>query len=147
MEKLPQNQGRKLILTLGIVSFAMQYAWENLQCEPFFNHSPTSYMATGMFGAAIIDVGITFIVYIIVALSSKSWTWFLHNWNAKQWAVILGFGLAFSMTIEFLAKIFKTWSYTGFAPLIPGLEISIIPVLQFLILFPLSFFLTRYILK
>lgn len=104
-------------------------------------------MAVEMFGAAIIDAAVTFIVYIIVALSSKSWSWILHTWNTKQWVFILGLGLAFSTSFELFAKIFKTWSYTGFAPLIHGLEISIIPVLQFLILFPLSFFLTRYILK
>jgi len=147
MEKFSSCQAKKFILTLGIISFAFQYTWENLQCEPFFNHAPTSFMAVEMFVAAIIDVGVTFLVYIIVALYSKSWSWVLYKWNAKQWAFILGLGLAFSISFEFFAKIFRTWSYTGFAPLIPGLEISVIPVLQFLILFPLSFSLTRYILK
>ena len=147
MEKLPQKQGRKLIVTLGIVSFALQHAWENLQCEPFFNHAPTNYMAADMFVAAMGDVGVTYLVYALIAFASSSWRWLLNTWKGKQWILMLSIGLISSMSFEFLAKISKPWSYTRLAPLIPGFEISIIPVLQFLILFPLSFFLTRYILN
>ena len=146
MEKFSTHQAKKFIVALGIVSFALQYAWENLQCGPFFNAS-TIYMAAGMLIAALGDVAITFIVYVIIALASGSWKWPLKIWKEKQWILMLSIGLISSIFFELLAKNFKAWSYTRFAPLIPGLEISIIPVLQFLILFPLSFFLTKYILK
>jgi hypothetical protein len=147
MEKFSSHQAKKkFIVALGIVSFALQYVWENLQYGPFFNAS-TTYMAVGMFIAALGDVAMTFIVYVIISVVSGSWKWPLKIWKRNQWILMIIIALISSISFEFLAKIFKIWSYTRLALIIPGLEISVIPVLQFLILFPLSFLLTRYILK
>ena len=63
MEKLPQEHTKRFIVTLGIVSFAFQYAWENLQCAPFFNYAPLAYMAVDMIGAALADVAMTYGVF------------------------------------------------------------------------------------
>jgi hypothetical protein len=147
MEKLSKAVGIKVIIVLGIVSYALQYTWESLQCEPFFKHPPTNWMAADMFTAAIGDVVMTFIEYAVIAWVFKSWNWFLHRWSRKQWMLMLGIGLFSSVLIELLSEARNSWGYTDLAPLIPGLDISIIPVLQFLILFPLSFALTRYIVR
>lgn len=147
MEKLPKNQAHKLVIVVGIVSYALQFTWESLQCEPFFIHPPTNWMAADMFGAAMGDVAATYLVYIIVSEISKSWTWFLAGWTKMQWFIILGLGLISSVSFEILASVENSWGYTELAPLIPGLNISMIPVLQFLLLFPLSFGISAYILK
>ncbi len=147
MEKLSRPNGLKLIVVLGIVSYALQYTWEELQCLPFFNHPPVTWMVTDMIGAVIVDVVTTYIIYSIIAIISKSWYWILDKWNIKQLTLMFGLGLVASVSFELLAKAYKSWSYTTFAPLIPGLEISVLPVLQFLLLIPLSFHLTRYIIS
>ena len=72
MEKFSSHQAKKkFIVALGIVSFALQYVWENLQYGPFFNAS-TTYMAVGMFIAALGDVAMTFIAGHI-----------LHHWTGN----------------------------------------------------------------
>ena len=40
------------------------------------------------------------------------------------------------------ARFASRWSYTADNPRIPGTEVSVLPVAQLLILFPLSFWLT-----
>ena len=59
MEKFSSHEAKKFTVALGIVNFALQYAWENLQCGPFFNAS-TIYMAAGMFIAAVGGCGYNF---------------------------------------------------------------------------------------
>lgn len=147
VEKLSRQTGLKLIVVLGIVSYALEYTWEELQCQPFFNHLPATWMVTDMIGAAIVDVATTYIMYSIIAIISKSWSWILGKWNKKQWTLMLGLSLVASVTFELLAKAYKSWSYTNMAPLIPGLDISVLPVLQFILLIPLSFHITRYIIS
>lgn len=147
VEKLSRQTAFKLVVVLGIVSYALQYTWEELQCLPFFNHPPVTWMVTDMIGATIVDVVTTYIIYSIIAAISKSWSWILGKWNLKQLTLMLGLGLVASVSFELLAKAYKSWSYTTIAPLIPGLEISVIPVLQFLLLIPLSFHITRYIIN
>ena len=58
-----------------------------------------------------------------------------------------GIALLSSISFELFAQTRNVWDYNDLAPLIPGLEISVVPVFQFLILFPLSFALTKFILK
>jgi hypothetical protein len=147
VKKLPKPTCIKMIIVLGIVSYSLQYTWEEFQCEPFFNHPSARWMAADMFGAAIVDVATTYIIYTIIALVSKSWLWFLGKWNRMQWPLILGLGLVASISFELLSQASNSWGYTELAPLIPGLEISLIPVLQFLLLIPLSFYVTRYIIR
>jgi len=147
MEYLSAAQTKKFIVTLGIVSFALQYTWENLQCAPFFNYTPVTYMALDMLGAALSDVAVTYVVYAIVAFFSKSWKWIFNKWHLKQWIIMEGIALLSSISVELFAQTRNVWDYTDLAPLIPGLEISFVPVFQFLILFPLSFALTKFILK
>ena len=147
MKKLSNPTCIKVIIVLGVVSYSLQFTWEEFQCEPFFNHPSTTWMAAYMLGAAIVDVATTYIIYTIIALVSKSWLWFLGKWNRMQWALMLGIGLVASISFELLSQASNSWGYTELAPLIPGLGISVIPVLQFLLLIPLSFHATRYIIK
>lgn len=146
MEYLQRDRFFKLIVVLGFVSFGLHHAWENMQCEPFFNHPKTNYMAADMLIAALMDVAVTYIVFAIISYSSGSWKWIIKPWTTKQWVIMSGTGLILSVSFELFAKVTNSWSYSELAPIVPVLEISLVPVIQFLILFPISFGITGYII-
>lgn len=60
-----------------------------------------------------------------------------------MWLALLGTALALSVSIELYALATHRWEYTKINPRIPGLGISVVPVLQLQLLIPVTFGLTR----
>ena len=52
-----------------------------------------------------------------------------------------------AVSVELLALLFGWWSYGASMPLVPRLDIGLLPVLQLGILTPLTFFLLRAVFK
>jgi hypothetical protein len=59
------------------------------------------------------------------------------------WIILLGTALVLSISIELHALATQRWEYTAINPRIPGLGVSVVPMLQLLILFPVTFGLVR----
>lgn len=134
-------------LYLTLVAFALHYAWESVQCPLFFVHPDSSGMALAMVRAALGDVAMTWVVQAVVAAVSGRWLWLLGRRTGRQWALLLAMGLAMSISFEYFALATGRWSYTPITPLVPGTRISIVPLAQLLVLFPLSFKLTQVLLR
>lgn len=58
---------------------------------------------------------------------------------------LLVVALALASGVELYALAAGRWTYTDIAPLVPGTKISVLPVMQLLVLLPLSLFLARFI--
>ena len=142
-----ERVGTRHALYLTLIAFALHYAWEHVQCPLFFVHPDSSGMALAMVRAALGDVAMTWIAQAVIAAGSRRWLWSLGRWTAREWGVLLLVGLAMSASFEYFALATGRWSYTAIAPLVPGTGISAVPVAQLLILFPLSFSLTRVLLR
>ncbi len=143
----------KVGYTVSFIAFVLHFIWEYLQCAPLFIHgdfganigvSPPTHLA--MIQAILGDVGLTWIAYFTVSLFVSDKNWLAKPWPWKAWLAILVSGLVLSFSIEFMALSLGWWSYTAIAPLLFG-KISLIPVLQLLILFPLTFKLASNITK
>lgn len=90
------------------------------------------------------DVVLTGITYTAVAVVSRNPDWLESPWGWRQWLCIEGMGLALSVGIELYALNSGRWTYTELTPLVAGL--SLLPVLQLLLLLPLTFWLGRRLL-
>ena len=134
-------------LILSACAFFPHLVWEYVQCTLFFVHKGLPPTQTAMVIATLGDVLLTWIAYAAVAVVSGRWMWILERWKTRQWATIFAAALALSLFVEWRALSSGRWGYTELAPIIPGTTISVIPVLQLIILFPLSFHLTRYWLR
>ena len=53
-------------------------------------------------------------------------------------------GMAVAVAIEMQALAWNRWSYNALMPVIPGLGVGLVPVVQMMILPPLVFYLTRW---
>jgi hypothetical protein len=66
-------------------------------------------------------------------------TWFVHP-GVWGYGVMLTTGLVIGGAIEWVAvHLLRRWMYTAQMPLVPGLDVGMVPVAQMLILPPLIF--------
>lgn len=128
------------------IAFGLNYVWETIQCR-FFIHLEGKATAAAMTIATLGDVAMTWFVQCVVAIVSRRWLWVLARWRWPQWALLLGTALVLSFLIEHWALATGHWAYTDINPRIPGTAISALPVAQLVLLFPLTFWLVRVLLR
>lgn len=128
---------------LAVPALPLHYAWENIQCRLFFVHRANPANQWSMLQAAGGDLLLTWIAYLVVAMLTGRWLWLRGRWPPRVWISLLGTALVLSISIEFYALATHRWEYTAINPRIPGLGVSVIPMLQLLILFPVTFGLVR----
>ncbi len=128
-------------------AFVLHYVWENLQCPWFFIHRGGNTGQIAMVIAALGDVALTWVAQGLVAIVSRRWLWLLGPWRGRQWATLLGAALALSVLVESWALATSHWAYTAINPRVPGTPISALPVAQLLLLFLLTFGLSRKLIR
>jgi hypothetical protein len=134
-------------LSVSGSAFVFHYLWENMQCPRFFIHPGGIAGQSAMVLATLGDVAMTWIAQGLVAAVSKRWLWLLGPWRFRQWALLLVAALALSFLVESWALATSRWAYTVINPRVPGMSISALPVAQMLLLFPLTFGLSRKIVR
>jgi|CXWL01.1.fsa_nt_gi hypothetical protein len=135
----------RFVALLSTIAFALHFGWENAQCIAFFVHASTAPTQVDMVRATLGDVAMTWLAYGAVSLATRQWNWPFGRWAWKEWGSLVSTALVMSVAVERLAIASGRWSYTANNPLVPGTEVSILPVAQLLLLFPLAFWLTAWI--
>ena len=134
------------LLVLALISFPLHWAWEWVQCQPYFVHGATAATPLSMLMATLGDVVLTLLAYCgVAAIHGAAWP--LRPWSAGVWLALMSLALLLSLGVEAYALHSGRWAYTGIAPRLPGTSISALPVAQLLILFPLSFILARWLAR
>jgi len=128
-------------------AFVLNYLWENIQCPWFFIHRGGNGGQIAMIVATLGDVVLTWMAQGLVAAVSGRWLWLLGAWRWRQWVTLLGTALALSVLVETWALATSRWAYTNINPRVPGTPISVLPVAQLLLLFPLTFWLSRKVIR
>ena len=147
---LPQYNKRTLVIHACVVTgsaFVLNYLWENIQCPWFFIHRGGNPGQIAMVFATLGDVAMTWMAQGVVAAVSRRWLWLLEPWRWRQWVTLLGAALALSVFVESWALATSRWAYTAINPRVPGTPISVLPVAQLLLLFPLTFGLSRKLIR
>ena len=127
-----------------LVSFPLHFAWEWVQCQPFFVHQATSPTVASMVIATLGDLVLTLIAYAAVAaLHGPQWP--LGQWRWRPVVTLELVALAEAMAVELYAVATGRWSYTDAAPLLSLTDVSVLPILQLVLLLPASFLLARYL--
>jgi hypothetical protein len=129
------------------IAFVLNYLWENMQCPWFFIHRGGNTGQIAMVFATLGDVAMTWVAQGLVAAASRRWLWLLGPWHLRQWATLLGAALGLSVLVESWALATSHWAYTAINPRVPGTPISVLPVAQLLLLFPLTFGLSRKLIR
>jgi hypothetical protein len=134
---------RTYFLALLPIAFLLHLGWEYAQCQPFFTHGQSPPTAAAMLMAAAGDLVLTAMAYAGVAAATRRWDWALQRWSRPVWVSLLVLATALSVAVEMYALATGRWAYTTLAPIVPIIGVSLIPVLQLVLLLPLSFALAR----
>lgn len=121
-----------------IIALLLHLVWEFAQCSVFYRHGSYDASWRGMLRAGLGDVLLTWGVYGVVAASSRRWLWAARPWSRRQLLVYATSALALAIMVEARALAASSWAYTDSMPLIPGLNVGLLPVVQLLLLFPLT---------
>jgi hypothetical protein len=137
-----QKSKVKFYLILFFVGFAINLVWEISQMQ-FFADKPGDTFLEGLYYcalASIIDAVTVVSIYLIASIiidSSKNSFYFLAAFLGALTAIIF----------ENIAFYFKLWSYKESMPIVPLIEVGILPFIQLILLVPLSIFLANKIYK
>ena len=137
----------RFVAVLSVIAFALHFGWENAQCIAFFVHASSAPTQVDMVQATLGDVAMTWLAYVAVSLATRQWNWPFHKWAWMEWGSLAGSALVMSVAVERFAIASGRWSYTANNPLVPGTDVSVLPIAQLLLLLPLSFWLTELIVS
>ena len=121
---------------LSLVSFALHFVWESIQCPLLYVHGSYDASWCGMIRATAGDVVLTWAIYGSVGFASGRWRWD-EAWNKRQWTVLIAVAIVLGVGVEVRALATGRWTYTASMPVVPLLSVGLVPIAQLLILTPL----------
>ena len=123
---------------MGVVG---NYLWEASQAFLFVGMVSIRAIWWHCFVAALGDGLALLAIHLAGWIVFQRVDWFIPAGRAET-GLMLGMGFAVAVVIEWFAlHMLQRWAYTDQMPIIPGLEIGLTPVLQMLVLPPLTFWM------
>ena len=140
---------RSLASYFGI-GFLLHLAWENLQAPLYINFlSYAQHFEACLRATATGDMFAMLLIYLSLAIIHQRLFWLTDKSvyrHPATWIIPIFIGVMIAVIFE-LRAVYATqsWQYTDTMPLVPFLQIGITPVLQMIIIPPLTILLTRKI--
>lgn len=139
----------RFFVCTAVASFVLHAIWEMSQMAAYRDLAGRPFLETVVrcTPATLGDVIITFWIYGLGALAAHSIGWGLHpRWNVYLTVALLA--AVHAIWIEQAAIASGRWSYTDKMPTIPGLGAGVWPLLQLVLLTPLTIMLSsRFALR
>ncbi len=134
----------KVVLFLTVIGFVSNIIWENLQAPLYEGYNSFWQHFNICFVATLGDVLIILTVFTVFALIYKNVYWF-SGMNVMQIIFLVTLGAFIAVVIEAFNLGIGRWAYTDVMPTIGG--IGLLPILQMMILLPLTFYVTSKFIK
>ena len=136
----------RLTVTIIGISLIVNFAWEMLQM-PLFKGMDLNWQDILFCGAAsIADTLMVVLLYYGFAIIYKEPFWAKQmSWQRILLLIVVGFAGAVLAELRHTSA--GNWSYSKSMPLLPVLSVGVVPVLQFMLLPVIIYFITFYLLK
>lgn len=122
-----------------VVAVLVNYPWELAQSPLYVGMGSLRQMWWHCFRASLGDGLLVLLIFATGWLVLQRWNWFVHP-GAHGYLLMLVTGLVIGISVEGIAVyLARRWTYTSQMPLVPGLQVGVVPVLQMLVLPPLIF--------
>ncbi|HEB35340.1 MAG TPA: hypothetical protein ENI18_05820 [Candidatus Aminicenantes bacterium] len=131
-------------LNIAFFAFLLNFAWEVLQTPFFLDISDKiKTIIWYRFHCTLGDVMISLGSFWLVALISKSRIWFLNLTKGKL-LLFVAFGVSYTIFSEIKnVSLNKLWAYSDLMPVIPYIDVGIVPLIQWIIIPPILVFIIR----
>ena len=128
-----------VVSSLFAVAVTLNYPWELAQAPLFVGFTDFNAIWWHCFVASLGDGVLVLLIFAIGWRVSRRRNWFEHP-GASGYAVMLVSGLTIAVAVEWIAvQLLQRWNYAPAMPLLPVLDIGIVPVAQMLVLPALIF--------
>ena len=115
------------------------FLWERAQSRLFVGFDDWSGTWWHCFIASLGDGALVLAIYAVGWIVFKQRDWFEHPGNAG-YGLMLITGMLIGVGVEWFAlHVAGLWAYAATMPLVPGLTVGLVPVLQMLLLPPAIF--------
>ena len=132
-------------LNVAVFSFLLNFVWEMWQI-PFFASAPGDPHWVGVVActrATFGDASISVVAFWCVAALARS-RWWILDASPSQVAAFVAVGVVITIILEALATgPLERWSYAPLMPTLPVLGTGVIPLLQWMLLPPLTIWFVR----
>ena len=133
---------RKLILTIFVVGFIINFAWELLQV-PLYQSMPADHNHVVLCAlASVADAVMVVLLYFIISIVSQLPFWILDI-SISMFFLCMSIGFLGAVVSEMWHLKQGNWNYSKYMPIIPILKVGLSPALQFTILPLLIYYLSR----
>lgn len=145
-QKVENVKKPHLLLLVFIIGFLTNMVWENAQA--FLYEGYTGFLSHFMicFIATIVDALVILLFYLCIAVIRRDMYW-IQYWDWKLINLLMIAGGVVVVGFEKWALLKGEWSYTEAMPVVPFLEVGLLPLLQLMILPVLTFYICGEILK
>ena len=142
---MPNCSVKKFLLVLAVSAFGLNLLWETAQVFAFSSlHDASGFEVFVLVTvASVADAIITIFAYLVVALLRRNWNWW-KSFVSLDLLIFAVAGAVVATLIETVAISRGVWSYGDYMPIVPLLEVGLLPFLQLTILLPAALFLTLW---
>ena len=127
----------RILVVFLLAAFGLHLAWELAVCDPFYVAKRFPMTIAGMLQVTLADVGLSGAIYAIARAGLRS-----HSWGRQLSVLPLVtmalVGTLLAVAIELHALASERWAYSQAMPLLPGLGVGALPVIQLGLLTVLS---------
>ncbi len=141
------QHGRSIGAFFGI-SFVLHLLWENLQAPLFEGYQSFTQHFWMCFRGALGDLIFMIVIYAVLAVVHRNLFWVADPAayaRFSTWVITIALGVAMAVAFEWWALGTGRWSYADGMPLLPGLGVGLVPVLQMFVIPPFTLFSIRSI--
>lgn len=138
-----------LAVVLYLVTFFLHFVWEMWQVPLYVGMSDADHWSA-VLQCTLATTGdgfIALIAYSISALVARDKYW-LNKRSASIMTVFLISGLAITVLLEvFATNVYGRWQYSELMPIVPVINVGLSPLLQWLIIPPISIWISAVVLR
>jgi len=115
------------------------YPWELAQAPLYVGMENFRAAWWHCFVASLGDGLLVLLIFVAGWVTLRRQAWFTQP-GVHGYLLMLAMGLVIGVSVEWIAvHLMERWTYTARMPLVPGLGVGIVPLLQMLVLPPLIF--------
>ncbi len=137
---------KKFTLVVIVIGLLLNFAWEMLQMPLFENMQQDLQTVIFCALASVADVIMLLLLYYSLALVYKDPLW-IKQLTAQRVIILILVGGVGAILAEMRHLSAGTWAYSESMPLVPIVNAGLSPVLQFMLLPVLVYYLSFYITK
>jgi len=136
----------RFIFIILLIAFLLNFAWEVLQM-PLYKDASFDIQHIAFCGlASVADAIMVLLLYFVFATIYKQPFW-IKNINIQRTLISIVIGGVAAILAEMRHLSQGSWAYAPSMPILPFVNAGLSPVLQFMLLPVLSYYLSFYFLK